>query len=424
MKPADCAVLLVVECDEASPEGSYGAGAADDDGPAVDADLVAGGGVGVAGDVGDATAAGWVGGCGDLGAGLPGGQGEDVADAAAGGSAVGESVPDGFGGDGGAAALEVGATAAEDVGAGGGEVDVVLAVGLAVGGAVVAGGHGDGDAEGGGGLAGGVEGVEGLRGPTGLGAAPADGDDAGVVGGVVDGGGDGVDEALVGVGGEVDDDLCAGSDGGGDFDVEHDLAVGAVGVGGCVLAAVYGDGGDLRDWLAEAFEVGADVGGSVASAEFDDADGLVCCGGSCGESVELRDLDRCVGDVGGGVRLGEASALRCASREVVLLAEDAKVGPGLWTVVEAEDGFDVADELGGEIDAAFADAIGDAVEGLMTEGDAECLLHVGDGAGELDGAALGARGVGFDPEAEFLGEVADELRIRGRRRGAGDTARG
>ena len=66
-------------------------------------------------------------------------------------------------------------------------------------------------------------------------AAPTDGDDAGVVGGVVDGGGDGVDEALVGVGGEVDDDLGAGSDGGGDFDVEHDFAVGAVGVGGAFL---------------------------------------------------------------------------------------------------------------------------------------------------------------------------------------------
>ena len=38
---------------------------------------------------------------------------------------------------------------------------------------------------------------------------------------------------------------------------------------------------------------------------------------------------------------------------------------GLGTVVEAEDGFDVADELGWEIDAAFADAVGDAVEGLV-----------------------------------------------------------
>ena len=54
----------------------------------------------------------------------------------------------------------------------------------------------------------------------------------------MDGGGDGVDESLVGVGGEVDDDLRAGRDGGGDFDIEHDFSVGAVSVGGSVFAAV------------------------------------------------------------------------------------------------------------------------------------------------------------------------------------------
>ncbi len=206
-------------------------------------------------------------GLGTPGAGLPGGQREEVADAAAGCAfVVGELVPDDLGGDGGAAALEFGSTAGEDVRAGGGEVDVVVAVGDAVGGAVVAGGDGDGDAEGGGGLAGGVESGHGLGGPVGLGAAPTDGDDAGLVFGVVDGGGDGVDEALVGVGGEVDDDLGAGCDGCGDFDVEHDFAVGAVGVGGRVLAAVDGDSGDVGGFLSEGFEVGGDVGGAVAAA--------------------------------------------------------------------------------------------------------------------------------------------------------------
>ena len=64
-------------------------------------------------------------GLGDVGVGLPGGQREDVADAAAGGAfVVGELVPDDLGGDGGAAADEFGAAAGEDVRAGGGEVDV------------------------------------------------------------------------------------------------------------------------------------------------------------------------------------------------------------------------------------------------------------------------------------------------------------
>src|SRR5882757_6665198 len=280
------AVLRVGDGDEAGPEGGDGAGAADDHVLAVDADDVAGGGVGVAGDVGNAAAAGGLGGLGNAGAGLPGGEREDVADAAAGCAfVVGEFVPDDFGGDGGAAALEFGSAAGEDVRAGGGEVDVVLASGDAVGGAVVAGGGGDGDAEGGGGLAGGVESGHGLGGPGGFGGAPADGDDAGFVFGVVDGGGDGVDEALVGVGGEVDDDFSAGCYGGGDFDVEHDFAVGAVGVGGGVFCAVDRDCGYGGGFLAEGFEVGGEVGGLVASSQFDDADGLAGGGGVGGELI-------------------------------------------------------------------------------------------------------------------------------------------
>jgi hypothetical protein len=82
----------------------------------------------------------------------------------------------------------------------------------------------------------------------------------------VDGRGDGVNEALVGVGSEVDNDVGSGRDGGGDLDVEHDLAVGAVGVGGRVFAAVDEDRGDSGSLLTEGFEVCGDVGGFVASA--------------------------------------------------------------------------------------------------------------------------------------------------------------
>ena len=45
----------------------------------------------------------------------------------------------------------------------------------------------------------------------------------------------------------------------------------------------------------------------------------------------------------------------------------------------------------------------------MDEGDAEGLLHGGDGADELDGAAFGAGSVGRDCEAVLFGEGADEL---------------
>ncbi len=63
----------------------------------------------------------------------------------------------------------------------------------------------------------------------------------------------------------------------------------------------------------------------------------------------------------------------------------------------------------GESDASFADAIGGAFLGLVDEGDAEGLLHGGDGAAEFDGAAFGAGGVGRDGEAVLFGEGADEF---------------
>ena len=57
----------------------------------------------------------------------------------------------------------------------------------------------------------------------------------------------------VGVRGEVDDDLRLGGDGAGDLDVEHDLAVGAVGVvAGGVGPAQDRDGRDRRRRQPEA----------------------------------------------------------------------------------------------------------------------------------------------------------------------------
>ena len=43
--------------------------------------------------------------------------------------------------------------------------------------------------------------------------------------------------------------------------------------------------------------------------------------------------------------MGEASGLRDSALTVAGFAEDAKVGVGLGAVVEAEDGFDGADEF-------------------------------------------------------------------------------
>src|ERR1700677_333944 len=99
--------------------------------------------------------------------------------------------------------------------------------------------------------------------------------------------------------------------------------------------------------------------------------------------------------------MDEASALGCLCTDVAGFAEDAKVGLRLRAIVEAEDSFDGTDELGGKGDAAFADAVGCAFVGLVEEGDAEGLLHGGDGAGEFDGSTLRAGSVRRYGETEL-----------------------
>ncbi len=61
---------------------------------------------------------------------------------------------------------------------------------------------------------------------------------------------------------------------------------------------------------------------------------------------------------------------------------------GLRTIVQAEDGLDRTDQLGGQTDAALTDAINVAVESFLRQGDGKGLLHRSDRPGQLDGAPL------------------------------------
>ena len=211
--------------------------------------------------------------------------------------------------------------------------------------------------------------------------------------------GDRIDEALIGVGREVDGDGGAGRDGGGDLDVEHHLAVGARGGGGRVFAAVDRDGGDAGRGEAERLEVGGEIGRAITAAELDEPDGLACAAGVGGELIELGDLDGGEGWIGrGGARPHASSA-----------AGDAKVGLGLGPVVETEHGFDVALELGGQVDAALAHAVQGAVDRLLVERDGKGLLHLRDGAAEVQDAVAGLRVAVGDGEAELRGEGAHQL---------------
>ena len=297
--------------------------------------------------------------------------------------------------------------------AGGREVDVIA--GSSVARTVVARGDGDRDAERGCGLACGVECGHRLRGPAGFRPAPADRNHARIVGRVVHRAADGIDEALVGIGCEVDNDLCPRGDGSRDFDIEHDLAIRAVRVAGRVLALVHRDSSYRGRRLAQSFEVGGEVRGAIAATQLDDADGLAGGRRTLGKLVKLAHLNRGVRGAGcAGVGAGEAS--RSARSGVDGGTQDTEVRLGLGTIIEPEDRLNRTGQLGGQMDAAFTNAIGVAVKNLLREGDAKGLLHGSDRSGELDGAALGLWRAFFDCQPELFRESAhqfDRRRIGG-----------
>src|SRR5260370_19748478 len=87
------------------------------------------------------------------------------------------------------------------------------------------------------------------------------------------GGSDGVEEALIGVRSKIDGEGGLGSDGAGDFDVQHDFAIRAVGVArGFVVGAVDGDSDYFwRSHVEGVLEIGLNVLGFEAAAQFNNS---------------------------------------------------------------------------------------------------------------------------------------------------------
>ena len=168
---------------------------------------------------------------------------------------------------------------------------------------------------------------------------------------------DGIDEALVGIGREVDNDLCPRRDGSGDLDIEHDLAIRAVGVARRVLALVDGYSSHLGRFLTQSFEVGGKIRGAIAAAQLDDADGLASSRRTLGKLVKLAHLNRGVGGAG-CAGMGAGEALRSPDTGVDGRAQDTEVRLGLGTIIEPQDGLHRTGQLGGQMDAALTDAIG------------------------------------------------------------------
>ena len=179
------------------------------------------------------------------------------------------------------------------------KVDVLLAVGDAVGRTVVTRGNRHGDTGRGGLRQHLLHLSPGLLSPGVLGAAPADRDHARLVGGVVHRGRDGVDEALVGIGREVDDELRPRRDGAGYLDVEHHLAILVRIRTRGVRAAIDADRGHTRRGQPEAREVGVQIALAEPATELDEPHRLARAGHSGGKAVSRRDLERrvrrCVG---------------------------------------------------------------------------------------------------------------------------------
>src|SRR5437868_1471195 len=151
-------------------------------------------------------------------------------------------VPDGLASDNSAGRFEAGATTGQHVRARSRKIGIhPRARGFGVVGPMITRGAADGDAQDGSFLTDSVVVVQGLLSGGGLGGAPTDGNHRRLAHGVMDSGTQSIEESIVRVRGEVNSDLCLWSDSTDDFNIQHDLTVGAVRRAcGCVVAAVHG----------------------------------------------------------------------------------------------------------------------------------------------------------------------------------------
>ena len=249
-------------------------------------------------------------------------------------------------------------------------------------GAVVARGAGDGHSDQGRLGEGLVHGPHRLAGPGRLRPAPADRDHRRPVDRVVDRLADRVEEAAVRVGREIDDDPCPGRHRAGDLDIEHHLAVGAVGGRRLVPAAVDRHDRDRRLRAAQAAEVGLDVGRPEPAAELDQGDRLAAAIGIGHEVVQVGDLAGGEAALDLGRRPERPGAVGVGRRRLV----EPEVGPGLGPVVEPEDADDDRAQTGGHGDLAGPAAIRLPVELVAPKRHAERGSQAGGSAGDHDPA--------------------------------------
>ena len=145
---------------------------------------------------------------------------------------------------------------------------------------------------------------------------------------------------------------------------------------GVVLAVIDRDGRDLRRGDLESEKYCLQIGGAIAAAQLDDGDALAlsrCRPGKSYSAASCGRRERC------------RRRRRGVPMHIAVRRRAAEMRPCLGPVVEAEDGFDDAVQFVGQMDRSGPAAVRPAVMLELLQVDAECLVELGDRAGENDG---------------------------------------
>ena len=194
------------------------------------------------------------------------------------------------------------------------------------------------------------------------------------------GGCDRIQKAGVRVLRKVSDDLCAGRDRAGHFNIQHHFAIRAVRVSGGIVAAVADrnrrHGGRLGQ--LELAPVIAEIRRVVTAAQFDQRDTFSGSVYACGKVVKRGDLNRRVGQAHG------------SGTDAAAPLPPTKMRFGLRAIIQAKDTFDHVLQFRRKVDRSCAPAVSTVGMLVFLQFDAKRFVHGSNRSGENDGPAAWA----------------------------------
>src|SRR5690242_20674249 len=136
-----------------------------------------------------------------------------------------------------------------------------------------------------------VEGIQRLPCPIALGSTPTDRDNRRLAHSVVNRGIDSFEKTLIRVRSEINGNLRFRSDASSDFDIEHHLAIWAVGIAGSpVMRPTHSYRADGHSLQSQLFPIGFQIGIAVAATELNQRDSLTFTCRSFRKIIEFGDL--------------------------------------------------------------------------------------------------------------------------------------